>query len=312
MGDVMLDRYLYGTANRMSPEAPVPIVQLDYSVQRLGGAANVALNIKSLGANPFLCSIIGRDKHGRTILDLLPQSDINPNHLILSTDRKTTVKTRIIAQNQQLLRVDEEDTQDLNSKEAAELAAASKRLLDTQKIDVLVLQDYNKGVLSPFVISEILREAQKRNLLIAVDPKHKNFFAYQNVQLFKPNLREVKAQIPFPIETNLIDLNKAADYLHEKLHNSYTLITLSDKGIYFNDRQDSKIIPTTPRLIADVCGAGDSVISTAALGIASKLPLEDIAQLANLAGGQVCEKVGVVPVEKTQLLADYLQFYSRP
>ena len=307
IGDVMLDRYLYGKIDRISPEAPVPIVRLEQTDHRLGGAGNVALNIQSLGAKPFLCGLIGKDESGKIITNLLPQYGIDSNHLSFAKSKKTTVKTRVLTHNQQLIRLDVEDTHEIEKKEALELLTIAKKILDDQAIDALIFQDYNKGVLSPFLIKEALKEARKRNIPTVVDPKQANFFAYQNANLFKPNLREIKAQVPFPIAINLPDLDKAADYLYKKLNNPYTLITLSDKGVYLNDRQTSKIIPTTPRLIADVCGAGDAVISIAALGVASKLPLEAIAQLSNLAGGQVCEKVGVVPVEKRQLLTDYLQ-----
>lgn len=309
IGDVMIDRYLYGKVNRISPEAPVPIVALNGQEDRPGGAANVALNIKSLGATPILCSVIGKDESGRNMLDILPEYDIDTNQIYLSDYRRTTVKTRVLAQNQQLLRLDEEDIFDLKKEEEIALLEIVKTVLEAQKIDVILFQDYNKGVLSSTVIREILLLAIREDIPTIVDPKNNNFLAYNRVTLFKPNLKEVNDNLPFKSKPILSDLNKVSAFLNDKLKQSNTLITLSDKGVYFHDNanKSGEILPTNPRIIADVCGAGDSVISIAALGLALHLPMEDIAQLANLAGGQVCERVGVVPVEKDQLIADYLE-----
>lgn len=309
IGDVMIDRYLYGEVNRISPEAPVPIVALNGQEDRPGGAANVALNIKSLGAIPILCSVVGKDESGRNMLDILPDYAIDTKQIYLSKYRKTTVKTRVLAQSQQLLRLDEEDTFDLKKEEQIALLEIVKTVLEEQKIDVILFQDYNKGVLSAAVIREVSLMAIREDIPTIVDPKNNNFLAYNRVTLFKPNLKEVNDNLPFKSKPILSDLNKATAFLNDKLKQSNTLITLSDKGVYFHDsaKQSGGILPTNPRTIADVCGAGDSVISIAALGLALQLPMEDIAQLANLAGGQVCERVGVVPVEKEQLIADYLE-----
>lgn len=311
VGDVMIDCYLHGQVERISPEAPVPIVTLSNKIYSPGGAANVALNIQALGAKPFLFSVLGKDEGGKQLKALLAAQQISTKYLQTSTTRRTSIKTRILAQNQQMLRFDEEDMHDLNKEEEINLLKETHKVIEEGEIDVILFQDYNKGVLSDSVIRKILFAAIKMDIPTVVDPKNKNFFSYKRVTLFKPNLKEINDNLPFQSSTNLVDLKKAADYLTAKVNNSLTLITLSDKGIFYSDEQDQNILPTIPRTIADVCGAGDSVISVAALGIALKLPLAEIAQLANLAGGQVCERVGVVPVSAAQLELDYLELMSR-
>ena len=307
VGDVMIDRYLTGAVNRVSPEAPVPVVQLNQRENRLGGAANVALNIRALGATPILCSVIGKDDDAELFFDLLPKNDLSAKGIVQSEKRPTTVKTRIIAQNQHLLRVDNEITDDLNQKDEKELVNRIIEFLDQKSIDLILFQDYNKGVLSLNVIRTIVLEAIKRDIPTAVDPKYNNFWAYKHVTLFKPNLKEIKSQLDFPVHPDIASLDKAAASIKNKLGNQYTMITLSEKGLYLEEDGKSKIYPTQPRIIADVCGAGDTVISLASLGLAIPAKMEEIAVLANLAGGQVCEKVGVVPVDRLQLENEFLQ-----
>lgn len=305
VGDVMADRYLTGIVNRISPEAPVPVVRLQERDNRLGGAGNVALNLKALGATPYLCSVIGKDDDGRQLLELLPELQLSGKALVRSEERKTTVKTRIIAASQHLLRVDSEDTHPLSERETALMMNCVRDILDSRPIHAILFQDYNKGVLSRKVIQEVMLEAIKRDIPTAVDPKFDNFWAYKHVTLFKPNLKEIRAQLPFQADAALPSLKKAAEYIHSKLGNQYSLITLSEKGIFFDGDGNSDILPTHPRTIADVCGAGDTVFAIAGLGLSLGLPIRDIALLANLAGGQVCEKVGVVPVDKAQLEKEY-------
>lgn len=305
IGDVMLDRYLTGKVERVSPEAPVPVVRLQSSENRLGGAANVALNIKAMGATPFLCSIVGEDENARIFMDLLPNEGINSSGIIHSPERCTTVKTRVIAANQHLLRVDQEDTFELSTSETQQLLSNLFNILNTNDIHVILFQDYNKGVLSREMIKQILLEAERRDIPTVVDPKLHNFFEFGEVTLFKPNLKEIKDALPFVVDASAESLTKASAYLRSKIGNKHTMITLSEKGIFIDDAMTQSILPTQARNIADVCGAGDTVISIAALGLALQLKLADITILANLAGGQVCEKVGVVPVHKAQLLREY-------
>ncbi len=305
IGDVMIDRYLSGSVDRISPEAPVPVVAFEREENRLGGAANVALNIRAMGANAFLCSVIGQDEQGKDFLHLLSDLNLDERGLLVSPHRRTTVKSRVLAAGQQLLRIDREDTHDLLEEESRNLLHKFLEIIDDQDIKLIIFQDYNKGVLSIPVIEAVIDAALKRGIPTAVDPKFRNFFAYRRVTLFKPNLKEVRAQTPWAGPANLEALNEASRQIRSRLQNTYTLITLSDKGLYFDAGDRQEIIPTQARSIADVCGAGDSVISIAALGLALGMDMRQIATLANLAGGQVCERVGVVPVDKQQLIREY-------
>jgi len=305
LGDVMVDRYLEGAVDRISPEAPVPVVRLQKSENRLGGAANVALNLAALGAKPYLVSMVGKDEAADQLLELLPAAGISNRGIIQSEDRRTTIKTRVLAQSQQLLRVDTEDTFDLNETEGDILLSKVRDILDNRAIDAILFQDYNKGVLSQKTISEVLLEAVKRDIPTAVDPKARNFWAYKHSTLFKPNLKEIRAQADFPIHPNLEDLLRANDLIRNKLGNQFTLITLSEHGLFIAGKQSGTIFPVPPRDIVDVCGAGDSVISVATLAMALELDASHMALLSNLAGGQVCERVGVVPVNAEQLAREF-------
>jgi rfaE bifunctional protein kinase chain/domain len=312
IGDVMIDRYLEGAVSRISPEAPVPVVRLARSDNRLGGAANVALNIKALGGTAYLCSMVGKDEAGDQFLDLLPKNGLSNRYILQSAERKTTVKTRILANSQQLLRVDSEDTHDLIEKEANQVLGTVKDLLDHKDIHVILFQDYNKGVLSRKIINEIMLESIKRDIPTAVDPKFENFWAYKHVTLFKPNLKEIRAQIATDINADdLSSLSRTAEEVRSRLGNQLTLITLSEKGLFIDDSGEGHIVPTQPRVIADVCGAGDTVISIAAMGLALKMDAKELAVLANLSGGQVCERVGVAPVDLEQLKLEYQVLVER-
>lgn len=305
VGDVMMDRYLSGRVSRISPEAPVPVVQLLGTEERLGGAANVALNIKAMGATPYLCTVVGADGQGEQLVQMLPQQGLSTVGIVRSKERMTTVKTRVLASNQQLLRVDREDTHGLSAEEAGALLERVREVLDTQQIDVVLFQDYNKGVLTEQTIGGIIALAQARHIPTAVDPKFHNFWAYRGVTLFKPNLKEINAQLPNGLVVDAAGLAAAHEHIRGLLQNDYTMITLSEKGLYIAGRGQQHLLPTHPRDIADVCGAGDTVISVASLALALGLDALSIAALSNLAGGQVCEKVGVVPVDAEQLRREY-------
>lgn len=312
VGDVMIDRYLTGSVDRISPEAPVPVVHLSDSDNRLGGAANVALNLKALGATPYLCSVIGKDENAEVFLNLLPENQLSTRGIVQSSERVTTVKTRVIANNQHLLRVDREDTHDLSSKEEEAYLNNIRDLLESKEFHVILFQDYNKGVLSYSVIRGIILDAIKRDIPTAVDPKYKNFWAYKHVTLFKPNLKEIRAQLEQSVAINMTDLTEASSRIKSKLGNQLTMITLSEKGLFIeDDKKYTDVVPTQERTIADVCGAGDTVISVTSLCLALGIDPKEIAVLANLAGGQVCEKVGVVPVDKEQLRQEYVSLQSK-
>ena len=305
IGDVMIDRYLVGKVERISPEAPVPVVNLERQDNRLGGAANVALNLKSLGAKPFLCSVVGQDETAETFQQLMQEEGLSSEGILKDKTRITTLKTRVLAKNQQLLRFDSEVKTAINDIITGEFIRLIQSIIDKHEISVVLFQDYNKGVLTPEVITSIIDFCNSKHIPTTADPKHENFFAYKNITLFKPNLKEVSDALGMevnPSDSN--SLEEAVSMIHTRLNNPYTLITLSEKGVYLHDGE-GVIIPTKPRHIADVCGAGDTVISVVSLGLALGLGLEQTCQLANLAGGIVCESVGVTPVDKNKLMAEF-------
>ncbi len=313
VGDVMIDRYLTGSVSRISPEAPVPIVLHAATEDRLGGAANVALNVQALGGIPLLCSVVGNDSDGKKMIgEILPDSRVSAEGIVLSDTRSTTLKTRVLGNHQQMLRIDREDTHDLSAAESDLLLQRMKNLLDAYPVCAIILQDYNKGVLTAGVIAAVISMAKAQGVFTAVDPKKANFFAYEGVDLFKPNLKEVRESSPFDVLTNLESLEKAADYLRNKLKNKYTMLTLSEKGLYLKAESAGILHPTRPRNISDVSGAGDTVISIATMGLAAGLDLQTVALLSNLAGGQVCEFPGVVPVDLRQLEKELKEATGHP
>ena len=302
VGDVMIDAYTKGVVERMSPEAPVPIVNLKERFDRLGGATNVALNLKALGAVPYVCSVIGNDTSGKRLLQLMTDHGLDTAGMIQSSQRMTTVKQRVFNGDKQLLRIDEEDTFDLTEEEHASLIHAFESRLDN--CDVVILQDYNKGVLTDRLIKSIIALANERSIPVAVDPKKKNFFAYQGVTLFKPNAKELRDGLGVHAET-IDELKQAAIGLQKRLHCKYLMVTLSEQGVIILNDGDFYHIPAHPRHILDVSGAGDTVLSVAALSMAIKKDTKTIAELSNIAGGLVCETVGVVPIDKDKLLKEY-------
>ncbi|MEM9022317.1 MAG: bifunctional ADP-heptose synthase, partial [Bacteroidota bacterium] len=296
---------------RISPEAPVPIVSVTKREKRLGGAANVALNIKALGANPILCTVTGDGDGGQQFANLMDHEGLNTSGLIQSADRVTTVKTRVIGNAQQLIRVDEEITDDLNERDTKALLERIDHLIATANIGVVVFEDYNKGVITEALITGVIERAHAAGIPVTVDPKRKNFAAYRKADLFKPNLKELREGLNVDLETvDLHALNAALEALQESMDIRTALITLSEKGVYVGNQQEQAIVPAHVRLIADVSGAGDTVISVASLCYALSLPVPQMAALANLAGGLVCEKVGVVPIDREQLLQEALHLYS--
>lgn len=308
IGDVMIDSYIWGRVDRISPEAPVPVVVLKKREERLGGAGNVILNIKALGANPIICSYIGADDNGKRFLEILDEEGISKEGLLQSNHRPTTVKTRIIGNNHQMLRVDEETEEDIDQSEETALLERIKSLTQKKKIAAVVFQDYNKGVISESLIESVVNHCKSIDIPVIADPKKKNFLAYKNITLFKPNLKELTEGLHLDkAPESKEDLDNAATELQNQLSNKITLITLSDKGIYYNENGNSTIVTGEKIDVSDVSGAGDTVISIVAACVALNVDLDTTSKLANLAGGQVCEKVGVVPVDKTLLLEKALK-----
>lgn len=304
IGDVMIDAYLRGNVNRVSPEAPVPIVSLQKEEDRLGGAANVAINLVAMGASAIICSVIGKDKSGDKLIKLLTENQISSEGLVFSSSRQTTVKTRIIGNNQHLLRIDSEQTNDINATEENELIAKIESILE-QKIDAIIFEDYNKGVLTESGIQRIIKIANQKNVLTTVDPKNKNFFAYKNVSLFKPNLKELKEGVGSTFSfSDKNAFETAVGELENRLGNAISFVTLSEHGVFIKDKNLQHYIPAHVRNIADVSGAGDTVISVATLCLTAGLSIKEIAEIANLAGGLVCEKSGVVSIDKDLLIQE--------
>ena len=308
IGDVMIDAYIFGKVSRISPEAPVPVVDVFQRTNRLGGAANVALNIKSLNATPILCSVIGNDESGFEISQLLFKEGMTTDGLIPGINRKTTKKYRIIGNSVQMLRIDEEDTHPLIPKEEEQFLKHIQKILDNEDIHVIIFQDYDKGSITPAVIKYITKWAQEHNVPVVVDPKKRNFLLYHNVTLFKPNLKEMTEGLGIKIDTgDFTSIQQGIKKLHDTLHPQMTLVTLSEQGIAIQHKEQFFHFPAHLRRIADVSGAGDTVISVAALCIACGLQPDDIAKLANLAGGLVCEHVGVSPINKEQLFNEAMK-----
>ena len=308
IGDVMIDSYFWGKVNRISPEAPVPIVTVKNKERRLGGAANVALNIQALGANPILCSVIGVDIEGQAFMELLKTQKLSQKGILKSRDRITTVKTRIIGNNSQLLRVDEEEETDIIYTETQQLLTLISYIINHDKIDVIIFEDYNKGLINTKLISKVVELSKSKNIPTCVDPKKKNFNSYKGVSLFKPNIKELREGIKLDnYVENINEIQRAVSSYRVKQKIETVLVTLAEKGVITNSRKVKEHLPAHIRSIADVSGAGDTVISVASLCRA--LECSDIltAAIANLSGGLVCEQIGVVPVNKEQLLEEALK-----
>ncbi len=305
IGDVMLDTYWWGHVERISPEAPVPIVALDRKEHRIGGAGNVALNLASLGAQVAILSAMGKDDDGILLKGLFEQQDIRTEWLLQMSSRITTNKSRIISRNQQMMRLDAETTRDLTAEEEQALIERTEQYIVTEKPQVIIFEDYNKGVLTERVIASVIALCKKHGVFTAVDPKRKNFFSYKTVDIFKPNLKEVKEGLNLLIdEVNLPTLKHIHEELQQLLQHRISFITLSEKGVFYQQEQDAAIIPSHLRNIADVSGAGDTVIAVASLVYAATQKIDLMAQVANIAGGLVCEIVGTSAIDKVQLLKE--------
>ncbi|HTS44636.1 MAG TPA: PfkB family carbohydrate kinase [Puia sp.] len=305
IGDIMLDTYWWGHVERISPEAPVPIVSLDKKEYRIGGAGNVALNLASLGAGVSVFSVIGNDDDGTTLQSLLDKNKINTDYLLKSNSRITTNKARIISRNQQMMRLDAETTDDLSPDDEQAIIGSVNSYIEKEKPQVIIFEDYNKGILTERVIDAVIRSCKKNNVLSAVDPKRKNFFSYKGADIFKPNMKEVREALNLLVDKiNPESLQQIHAQLTEKLNHHISLITLSEKGVFYQYNGTSKIVPSHLRNIADVSGAGDTVIAVAALIYAITRDVSLMARIANVAGGLVCEEVGTVAINKDRLLKE--------
>jgi len=303
VGDVMLDTYWWGHVERISPEAPVPVVLLDKRELRIGGAGNVALNLVSLGAKTSIFSVIGEDEAGKSLDSLMTEQGIDTSYIICSNTRRTTDKMRIISRNQQMMRLDAETTADLLPVAEEALIGRVKDYIVSEKPAVIIFEDYNKGVLTERVITELIAICRQHNVITAVDPKRKNFFSYKGAGIFKPNLKEVKDGLNLLVdEIDTASLHNIHGLLKEQLGHEISFITLSEKGVYYQNKETAAIIPSHLRNIADVSGAGDTVIAVAALLYATTGNIALMAEVANIAGGLVCEEVGTAAINKEKLL----------
>ncbi len=305
IGDVMLDTYWWGQVDRISPEAPVPVVALQKKELRVGGAANVALNTVSLCADTTILSIIGNDADGDELLRLLEANQIHTQYILRSGNRITTNKTRVMSRNQQMMRLDSEITQDIDTGLEEQLLTQVRSYFIAEKPDVLIFEDYNKGVLTERVISELISLCKEYQVVTSVDPKKKNFLSFKGVTLFKPNLKEVKEGLNLLTDAiDLPDLQQMHRTLQQYLHHEISFITLSEKGVFYQQGDEVKLIPTHIRNIADVSGAGDTVIAVASLVYASTRNMLLAAEMANIAGGLVCEEVGTAAIDRERLLKE--------
>ena len=302
IGDAMVDSYMWGKVERISPEAPIPIVTVTKQENRLGGAGNVALNIQVLGATPILVSIIGDDEKGRIFTDLLKGNNLINDGIFVDKKRITTVKTRIISGGQQISRVDQEISTLIDQQTEELVFERIRDIIDNKQINIIVFVDYDKGLITSGLIKNVTELAKTKNILTAVDPKSRNFNNYQQVDLFKPNFKEFKDGLKLQIEKNDMDeLQKVAENFKKENQIGLLFITLSELGVFLTNGIDQNYYPAEVRDIADVSGAGDTVIATASLCLAAGMSVSLMAQLSNLAGGLVCEKLGVVPIDVERL-----------
>lgn len=313
VGDVMIDSYMWGNVTRISPEAPVPVVSVTKREKRLGGAANVALNIEAMGATPIICSVLGNDDSSKDFQQIMYQNNMDRRGIVTSDNRMTTMKSRVIGNNMHIVRVDEESTHPLSEMEEDLLLDRIVRTVKALPIDAIIFQDYDKGCITPRIIEEVTALAQRKKILTTVDPKHRNFASFKNVGLFKPNLKELREGLNIEIDDSsdermMHDLLEASKLLHERQNIDIVLITLSSKGMYACDFRcgtpQTVLVPACVHSVSDVSGAGDTVISVITLALASGMSLNDAVCCANIAGGLVCEQVGVVPIDVEKLKAE--------
>ncbi|MDR0413854.1 MAG: PfkB family carbohydrate kinase [Prevotellaceae bacterium] len=308
IGDVMVDSYLWGKVSRISPEAPVPILASARCEHRLGGAANVALNLQALGATPLLCSVVGNDGEGETFAKLLSANGLTQLGMLTDSTRITTTKTRIIAGTQQLLRIDGETTKPLHEGLEKAFFARIEQLIASEKIDAIIFEDYDKGSITPNIISWVVTLANLRKIPTLVDPKKRNFLEYKNVTLFKPNFYELCEGLKVDVDRQSYDsIFEAAKKINRQLNVRYAMVTLSERGVLVSDGEQYTATSAELRNIIDVSGAGDTVISVVSLCLAAGMAIAPAAMVANLAGGLVCEKVGVVPIDKKLLLDECIK-----
>ncbi len=299
VGDLMLDRYFWGTVTRISPEAPVPVVEVESESTRLGGAANVANNIAALGGIPLMMGVVGDDASGKVLKGIIEELHFPISGIVIDESRPTTVKTRVIAHNQHVVRIDHEEKSDIDASTQQKLQRVLEREIDN--LDGIILEDYNKGVLAKSLIVGVIEMARKKGKIVAVDPKFNNFFEYKGVTIFKPNRKETEEALGTRLYRKE-SIEKAGRELLQRLQAENVLLTLGERGMALFERSgEVSTIPTAARKVADVSGAGDTVVSTLTMALAAGADIRESATLANVAGGIVCGEVGIVPIDKKVL-----------
>jgi len=310
VGDVMLDKYILGVVNRISPEAPVPVLDVNKKSERPGGAANVALNLYGLKLHTILFSVIGKDDAAVSLLNYFEKEGLSSEGILKSSSRRTSKKIRVMSNGQHLLRIDEEDAYSLSSEEEKDFLAHILSLWSKYKPIGIVLQDYNKGVLTPFIIKSLISMAKEMDIPVVVDPKDLHFWDYQGVTIFKPNKNEIQKKIPFLFENNRSDLKRVSDYIFSKLDCDISVITLGEDGLWIANRSSCFWIKGIKQEISDVSGAGDAVISSLVWSLIKQVDLETMGNIANAAGAQVCARSGVVSLELHSFTTYYLNLYT--
>ncbi len=294
VGDLMLDRYLWGSVARISPEAPVLVVEVESESTRLGGAANVANNIAALRGTPVLMGVVGQDESGRALTSIVTENGFPAEGILVDASRPTTVKTRVIAHHQHVVRVDREVKQEIHQEIQGRILDVIKHLAGS--LDAIIIEDYNKGVVTRNLIHELVEFARQHKIIITVDPKFNNFFEYKNVTVFKPNRKETEEALGVRL-VDQASIDKAGRALIERLKAENILLTLGERGMaLFDGSGASTHVPTAARKVADVSGAGDTVISTLTMALTAGATIKEAAMLANVAGGVVCGEVGIVPI----------------
>jgi rfaE bifunctional protein kinase chain/domain len=308
IGDMMLDTYWWGNVERISPEAPVPVVTVNRKEYRIGGAGNVALNLASLGTPVSVFSVIGDDDDGQILTGLLNENKIDTSYMLKSLNRITTNKMRVISRNQQMMRLDSETLLSLNPDQETDLITQVEKFISEKSPAAIIFEDYNKGVLTEKIIQKIIQVCKKNSVITAVDPKRKHFFEYKEVDIFKPNLKEAREALNLLIdEINESALTLIHRKLKEELNHKISFITLSEKGVFYDDGEEYHMVPSHIRNVADVSGAGDTVIAVATLVYVLTRNTRIMAEIANLAGGLVCESVGTVAIDKARLQRECLR-----
>lgn len=306
VGDVMLDVYLQGEVERISPEAPVPVVRVRERRRALGGAGNVAQNVRAIGAACDLFAVVGDDEAGRTVVAMLEEIGVDPRG-VTRTAPQTTMKTRVVARSQQMVRFDEESDAELDSREANRLGDAVKRAIE--RADAVILEDYNKGLLVASLIRVVMDAAARRDIPVVVDPKYKNFFAYRGATIFKPNRRELEAALGAEVD---LAHPEALPASLQRLGVRHLLLTLGVEGmVLLSDDGEVGRVPTTAHEVYDVVGAGDTVTAYLATMLAAGATPAEAAVVANYAAGVEVAKLGAATVSTEEVLDAFDAYHER-